>query len=186
MKTFPYVLFPFVVCFLFFSCTPASDTPESPRTTISTETQVSEEENAINKAVEDAYTFISFEEGIPLDYEALRAVFTPQATLYNFAGDSLDFAFIDEFIEGFKAEIERAEMKAFKEVELGGKTEYFGNIAHRISTYAFYIDGSEESAERGVNSFQLVKVDGKWLVNSIIWDVEKAGQPIPEKYLGTM
>ena len=79
--------------------------------------------------------------------------------------------------------IDGGEMIAFNEVELGGKTEYFGKIGHRISAYASYFDGAEEIGEKGVNSFQVLKVNGKWLINSIIWDVEKNGQSIPERYL---
>ena len=67
-------------------------------------------------------------------------------------------------------------------MEGGGETQFFGNIAHRLSVNVDYFDGSEE-AERGVNSFQLIKVNGKWLINSLIWDVEQEGQPIPEQYL---
>jgi hypothetical protein len=113
----------------------------------------------------------------------LKAVFTTDATLYSFSGDSLAFYKIDDFITGFKASIDGGEMIAFNEVELGGKTEYFGKIGHRISAYASYFDGSEEIGEKGVNSFQLIKLNGRWLINSIIWDVEKNGQSIPEKYL---
>ena len=49
--------------------------------------------------------------------------------------------------------------------------------------YASYFDEAEEAGQRGVNSFQVIKIDGKWLISSIIWDVEKNEQPIPGKYL---
>lgn len=141
------------------------------------------EEQGINQAVRNAYALISFDEGSTPDYEALKSVFMPQATFYNFAADSLRFQFLDEFVAGFKGAIDAGSLMAFKEVELGGKTEYFGKVGHRMSAYGSYINGSEEILAKGVNSFQVLKVDGKWLVNSIIWDIEKMDQPIPDKFL---
>ncbi len=41
----------------------------------------------------------------------------------------------------------------------------------------------EEIGERGINSFQVLNVNGKWLISSIIWDIEKSGQPIPKRYI---
>jgi len=144
---------------------------------------ISEKEKAINKVVKDAYAVISFKKGTTPDYEAMRALFTSNATLYNFRGDSLKFYYIDEFITGFNASIDSGNLIAFEEVELGGETEFFGNIGHRISAYASYINGAEEIGEKGVNSFQVMKVSGKWLINSLVWDIEKNGQPIPERYI---
>ena len=165
----------------FFSCKPASENSGSQETTVKAEVPVSEEE--INQVVKDAYAAISFEPGSTPDFKAMKAIFMPEATLYNFRGDSLKFYYIDEFITGFKSGIDDGKMTAFNEVELGGETEFFGNIGHRISAYASYFDGAEEIGEKGVNSFQVLKVNGKWLINSIIWDVEKNGQALPERYL---
>lgn len=167
----------------FYSCNQNPENSESKQTMTKVETTVSKKENAINQAVKDAYALISFEKGTTLDHEALRAIFTNDATTYNFRGDSLVFSNIDDFISGFKGAINNGEMTAFNEVKLWGKTEYFGNIGHRISAYASYFDGAEKIGEKGVSSLQVVKVDGGWLINSIIWDVKKTGQSIPVTYL---
>ncbi|MEN0050113.1 MAG: hypothetical protein AAF806_23820 [Bacteroidota bacterium] len=79
--------------------------------------------------------------------------------------------------------VESDDFTAFHEIELGGKTEYFGKIGHRISAYASYFNGMSEVGERGVNSFQLVQIEDKWLISSIIWDIESKDLPIPEQYL---
>lgn len=181
MKNTTFLLCLFLTSFYSCNQNPENSGSKEPKTNM--ETSVSEKEKAINQVVRDAYALISFEKGTNIDSEALKAVFTTDATLYSFSGDSLAFYKIDDFITGFKASIDGGEMIAFNEVELGGKTEYFGKIGHRISAYASYFDGSEEIGEKGVNSFQLIKLNGRWLINSIIWDVEKNGQSIPEKYL---
>lgn len=176
------ILFMLLLLVGIFSCTPATET-DSPAMEAEMAAPVSEKEKAINQAVLNAYDAISFEKGTTPDYEALKAIFTPEATFYNFRYDSLTYYGIDDFVTGFKGSIDAGDLLAFDEVELGGKTEYFGKIAHRISAYGSYIDGADEIGQKGVNSFQLLNIDGQWLVNSIIWDIEKEGQVIPDKYL---
>lgn len=179
--------FNLLLLFLFltglYSCKQNSDNSEANEAKTKEEVTVSETEQAINQLVKDAYEVISFEKGTTPDYVAMKSIFTPQATLYNFREDSLNFYYIDEFIEEFKAGILAGELTAFDEVELGGETEYFGKIGHRISAYASKFNGAEEVGERGVNCFQVLKLNGKWLINSMIWDVEKSGQPIPKRYI---
>jgi len=165
------------------SCTPATNEGETQEVAPMEEEPVSATEMAINQAVKDAYTVISFEEGGAPDFEAMRALFTTDAMFHNFRQDTLQSYGIDQFIEGLKGAVEGGTMKAFDEVELGGKTEYFGQIGHRISSYASYFDGADEIGERGVNSFQLLQIDGKWRISAVIWDVEDEKLPIPEKYL---
>ena len=178
MKRFTYLL-P-VLLLVLSSCTSSDGAPEL---TSDAMHSVSEEQQAIDQAVLDVYKSISFTENAAPDFDYIASLFTPTATMYNFRYDSLAAFDITVFIESFEAAVDRGAMTSFSEVELGGKTEYFGHVAHRMSSYASYFNGSDEIGERGVNSFQLLKIDGKWIVNSVIWDVEKEGQPIPERYL---
>lgn len=164
------------------SCSTATDNSGSEETTTEKKTSVSEEEKAINQIIKNVYAALSFEEGSKPNYEEAISYFFPGATLYDYSGDSVALYSIGDYLEGYKAGVEAGEISSAKVIEAGGITEYFGKIAHRISVNADYFNGSEE-AERGVNSFQLIKVDGKWLINSLIWDVEKEGQAIPDKYL---
>ncbi len=175
MKT----IFPFFLLLFFFSaCTNTAETPapqeEAP--------PISEAEKAINQLVLDAYAAISFDEGTTPNYNALREVFTPDAIFQHFRFDTLSTATFEQFLAGYKASVEGGQLTAFNEVELGGVTEHFGKVGHRISAYASYINSADEIGERGVNSFQVIKVDGEWRVNSIVWDVEKEGQAIPSAY----
>ena len=181
MKSYTYILFTLLIGAI--SCTSTAEQEGAIEIPSQAEAAVSEEEIAINQAVLDAYAAISFEEGTAPDYDAIGALFTPTATMHNFRHDSLQSFDITLFIGGLKGAVDAGAMKSFREVELGGETEYFGHIAHRISSYASYFDGSGEIGERGVNSFQLLKIDGQWIINSVIWDVEKEGQSIPDRYI---
>jgi len=139
---------------------------------------------AIKKAVDDAYASISFKSGEQPRYDAIKNYFTPQAQLINFIGDTAQTLSIDDFVKAFRNYVETSKIQSFQEQEIYGRTEQFGNIAQRISSYKTYINSLDMVKERGVNSFQLIKTPQGWKVSSLIWDVEKTGKPIPDYYLG--
>ena len=76
-----------------------------------------------------------------------------------------------------------SEKNAFYESELSRKVETFGNIAHVFSTYESRRAPGEKPFARGINSFQLLKDGKSWKVLTILWDQEREGNPLPEKYL---
>jgi hypothetical protein len=141
------------------------------------------EEAAIKKAVADAYKVISFKKGERVNYDSIRNCFMPQAQLFNFSKDSLEIMTIDQFIDVYKNLISSNGITSFYEEEIKGTTDQFGRIAQRISTYKTYINTMDSAAERGVNSFQLIKTANGWKVSSIIWDAESAKLKIPAYYL---
>lgn len=79
----------------------------------------------------------------------------------------------------------RLEQMGFFEVEVHRVTESFGQIAHLFSTYESRRNaGDAEPFARGINSFQLMNDGTRWWVLSILWDSERADNPIPARYLG--
>lgn len=76
-----------------------------------------------------------------------------------------------------------SEKNGFFEAEIARKVETFGNIAHVFSTYESRRAAGDKPFARGINSFQLVHDAKGWKVMTILWDAERDGQPIPEKYL---
>jgi hypothetical protein len=72
----------------------------------------------------------------------------------------------------------------FFERGIANRVEEFGNLVSVWSTYE-----SRHSADdpkpfvRGINSLQIVKAQGRYWVASIIWDDERSGVTLPEKYL---
>ena len=77
------------------------------------------------------------------------------------------------------------EKNAFYETEVVHRVETFGNIAHVFSTYESRRAPGEKPFARGINSFQLVKTAGGWKIMTILWDTEREGNPLPEKYLSS-
>ncbi len=77
------------------------------------------------------------------------------------------------------------EKNPFYEAEVARRIEIFGAIAHVFSTYESRRSPGEKPFARGINSFQLVKTPQGWKVLTILWDSEREGNPIPEKYLAS-
>lgn len=142
------------------------------------------DDSAITKAVHDAYAAISFKEGEKPRYGEIKNYFIPEAQLINFRTDTAQVTNISQFIDPlYKGFIESNHVHLFYEEEIFGKTEQFGRVAHRISTYVTYLNTKDKPEERGVNSFQLIKTKDGWKVSSIIWDVEKPALKVPDYYL---
>jgi hypothetical protein len=148
------------------------------------DTYIAPDDAAIKKAVDDAYAAISFKQGESPRYDSIKYFFIPQAQLINFISDTAQILSIDDFVKAFKTYVESTKIQTFNEQEIYGRTDQFGNIAQRISSYKTYINSPDIVKERGINSFQLIKTPQGWKVSSIIWNVEKPGLSIPDYYLG--
>ncbi|HUE95698.1 MAG TPA: hypothetical protein VMN39_03515 [Longimicrobiaceae bacterium] len=137
--------------------------------------------------VEAVYRSISgpAEEDQPRDWDRLRSLFLPGARFVlarwqsqeGEEEEALRAWDVEGFIEaarGFYRE------SAFYEREVGRRVDRFGNIAQVFSTYESRV-GSEESAPvaRGINSVQVVYARERWWIAHLVWDVERAGNPIP-------
>lgn len=75
------------------------------------------------------------------------------------------------------------EKNAFTEKEIARKVNQFGNIAQVFTTYEFEAATQPPMKQRGINSIELVKEQGRWWVMSISWEDESATLPIPQQYL---
>ncbi len=75
------------------------------------------------------------------------------------------------------------EKNAFYESEVARRVETFGDIAQVFSTYESRRAPGEKPFARGINSFQLVKTGAGWKIMTILWDSEREGLPLPQKYL---
>lgn len=71
----------------------------------------------------------------------------------------------------------------FYETEISRTTESFGNITHVWSTYSFKDKPDGPVLGRGINSIQLYNDGSRWWILGWVYDSERKGNPIPEKYL---
>lgn len=132
----------------------------------------------VDAAVLEVYRAFSFQDGERPDPAAIRALFTPAAQLAYVRNDSLVSASVDDYLAGWTEGV--AALASLQERELGGRTERFGDVAHRASAYVVHVDGAE--VERGAIFFHLLRVDGRWLVQAMAWDSEAEGRPLPAEW----
>jgi hypothetical protein len=135
----------------------------------------------IDATMKAVYAVISGPAGQKRDFDKMRSLFTPDATLKATGPKGVHGGSLEDYI---KRNAEVLEKEGFTERELGRRVEVWGGLATAWSSY----DGRTANGsfhERGINSFQLVKVDGKWLVASILWQEETKALPLPAEMLPT-
>jgi len=131
---------------------------------------------AIRTTVTGVYEVISGPPGQKRDFDRMRGMFAPGATMRAIGPKGVRGGTVEDYIARNSAILEK---EGFTERELGQRVEQWGNLATVWSAY----DGRTANGsfhERGINSFQLVKVDGKWLVASILWQEEAPAFPLPK------
>jgi hypothetical protein len=133
----------------------------------------------IDAAIQGVYQVISGPPGQKRDFDKMRSLFAPGATLKAIGPKGLRGGSLEDYISR-NAEV--LEKDGFTERELGRRVEVWGGLATAWSAY----DGRTANGsfhERGINSFQLVKIGGKWLVASILWQEETPDNPLPKELI---
>jgi hypothetical protein len=141
--------------------------------------------DSIESVTREVYNTISGPAG-PRDWSRFRALFADGARLISIRtanGVSTPNVMTpDEYATRAGANFEK---NPFYESAVAQRVETFGAIAHVFSTYESRRAPGEKPFARGINSFQLVKTPQGWKVMTILWDSEREGNSIPEKYLTT-
>jgi hypothetical protein len=139
------------------------------------------------------YDVISGPAGKPRDWDRFRSLFLPDGRLgvIRHAAPAADGRpahdddvvfltpqdYIDRDAPFFKTE-------GFFERGIANRVEEFGNLVSVWSTYeSRHTADDPKPFVRGINSLQIVKAQGRYWVASIIWDDERSGITLPEKYL---
>jgi hypothetical protein len=118
------------------------------------------------------------------DWKRFRSLFLPQARFTHVGigpdGSNVVIAWnVDEFVRD-AGEVFAKE--PFYEKAIVNRSESFGNITQVFSSYESRHSSTDKPFERGINSIQLLNDGMRWWVLSILWDTERAGNPLPEKF----
>jgi hypothetical protein len=139
--------------------------------------------DSMDTVIRAVYDAISGPAG-PRDWARFRALFAEGARLISIRvtpeGPAANVMTPDDYVKRAAPNMEKT---GFFEAEIAHRVETFGNIAHVFSTYESRRAPGDKPFARGINSFQLVKEGKVWKVMTILWDAEREGQTIPEKYL---
>jgi hypothetical protein len=144
----------------------------------------SSDTTAIQEVIDLFYEVSSFKDIGNADPQSFKQPFTETAVLGSVKEGEPVLRSIGEYVEIRKNMKERGRPTSLVEWELNGKTDVFGNVAHRVSVYTVQLNGQEEPAERGVMFFQLVKSKGQWKIQSLLWQAETDELKIPTEFRG--
>jgi len=152
-----------------------------------------EDVQSVDALMAALYDMISGPAGKPRDWDRFRSLFLPEGRLgvIRHAAAAADGRpahpddvvfltpqdYIDRDAPFFKTE-------GFFERGIANRVEEFGNLVSVWSTYeSRHAADDAKPFVRGINSLQLVHAQGRYWVASIIWDDERSGVILPEKYL---
>ena len=112
--------------------------------------------------------------------DALPEVFLPQAVIVRTCGSQPAVYDVESFIAPRRALLTSGGLTQFREWEVSERTELFGSIAHRFSSYAKsgLQDGISFSA-RGMKTLQFIRTAQGWRISAAAWDDERDGLTVP-------
>jgi hypothetical protein len=135
--------------------------------------------NDLDSIIAEMYDSVCFERETRPDWKRQAAIFAPQARMVRI-NDGGVFEFDqDSYRENFEAMIDSGEMPSFWEGELWRETRQFNDMAHVLSAYETRRSRNGEVMNRGVNSLQLFRRDGRWWISAMIWRREGKDVRIP-------
>jgi hypothetical protein len=108
--------------------------------------------------------------------DALRQVFLPEAVIVRTCGGVPAVYGVDAFIEPRQELLTNGTLTDFREWQLSGRTEIFGDIAQHFCGYAKagVQDGSAFTG-RGMKTLQFVRTAAGWRISAAAWDDERDG-----------
>ena len=118
--------------------------------------------------------FSAFTSGTPAEVDArltaLREALHPEAVVVSARGGPAAYD-VDGFIEPRRALLTGGGLSGFREWEVEGSTQVWGDIAHRWCSYAkeWLEDGAAVTGS-GQKSIQLVRTDAGWRISAVAWD----------------
>lgn len=136
------------------------------------------------RVVEDLYSFVSVKKGEDHDWDKVRSLFIPEATillrtsrtetslfdLEGFIGDFIKFVSDYKIIN-----------TGFTERIVSKEVFEYGDIAHVLVLYEVNIPVEGFKPQLGIDSIQLIRKDGEWKIFSIVNEVPAPGQAIPDR-----
>jgi len=149
-------------------------------------TQEKDDVEMVENFVKDLYKLVSFSPNNLPDWDKVKAKFLKEAVIILYNGqDTYNIHSRESFIEDFINFIKNFEIETigFNENVVSCKTKIIGNMAHCLVLYEASIPGRQNPPQKGIDSFQLLKRGGEWLIVSVTNEIVRPGVPIPEELI---
>jgi hypothetical protein len=121
------------------------------------------------------------------DWDHVRSMFLDEAVIVlRTSREGTTVFSVEDFVEDFVKFIDRANARqtGFAERIVRMKPTVFGDMAHVLVLYEASIPGSPRPPQQGVDSFSLIRKDGRWWIVAITNEVPAPGRPLPAELLG--
>ena len=145
---------------------------EQPPSTDSTD----DDRRAVQAVVDTFFAAFTSGPDVVARLDALRAVLLPEAVVVRTCGLEPAVYDVDSFIAPRQALLTSGTLTDFREWEVSGRTELFGDIAQHFCSYAkSWVQDGEPLRGKGMKSIQLVRTAGGWRISAVAWDDERDG-----------
>lgn len=120
------------------------------------------------------------------DWSRLRSLLLPAARLTASFVDEKGHSTVRQWnVDQFIAEADPTFVaNPFYEGALVNRVQRYGNMAQVFTSYASRSAPNGKPFQKGVNSMQLLYDGKRWWVVSILWDIERPGNPLPRDMTG--
>jgi hypothetical protein len=107
--------------------------------------------------------------------DALRELFLPEALIVRTCGDLAAYG-VDAFIAPRQELLSSGRLVDFREWELSGRVDLFGDIGQYFGSYAKAgVQDGTPFTGRGMKTMQFVRTERGWRISAVAWDDEPAG-----------
>jgi len=131
------------------------------------------------------YAAVSIDPGSTYDWNYVKKFFIPDVVFaVRMTRTSMAVLNLDEFVEWFKGDVKKYKMdeRGFEETIQKIKMTVFGDMAQCFVVYKARLKTQIDApGTLGLDSFGLMKKDGRWWVVSITNDIVTPQRPLPEE-----
>jgi hypothetical protein len=135
--------------------------------------------NDLDTIIATMYESVCFEAGQRPDWARQHDIFASRARLVRITDDGVFEFDVASYEANLNAMIDSGLLPSFWEGEVWRETRQFGEMAHVLSAYETRRSRGGELINRGVNSIQLYRRDGRWWISAMIWRREGKDVTIP-------
>jgi len=134
--------------------------------------------------VRGLYASVTFQPGTLPDWDYVRSFFVPEAVFgVRKSRTLMDVLDLDGFVDWWLEDIEKHNLKetGLEESAEKMKMTVYGNIAQCFVVYKVrLLTPADAPGQQGLDSFALMKKDGRWWIVSITNDVITPQNPLPD------
>ena len=144
-----------------------------------------EDVSTVEGIVAASYLTISGGVGVPRQWGRDRTLFAPSVRYISISKNKTGEVQVrtSDYQQYLDESDDFLVKQGFTEVELGRKIERFGNVATVLSSYEGRVQSTGKVVTRGVNIFSLYHDGKRWWIQTMLWQEEGPGNPIPDSLL---